>query len=171
MNVNDTVMLPTPGTHVSLIPKGYHTLTPYLMIEGAAKAISFYSGVFGATERMRMPGPNGMVMHAELTIGDSVLMLADEMPQMGAKSPETVGGSPVAILIYVPDVDGCVSKSRRGGRQGNAASAEPILRGSDRDHRRPFRPYLDRCDACGGCVPDEMRRRMANFQPCSPGAA
>jgi len=87
------------------VPDGYHTATPYLVVDGAAKAIEFYAGVFGATERMRMPGPGGKVGHAEIRIGDSVIMLADEHPEMDARSPTHFGGSPISIMIYVEDVD------------------------------------------------------------------
>src|SRR5512140_1811642 len=105
----------TTSTHVNPVPKGYHSITPYLIIKGAAKAIDFYKAVFGATERMRMPGPNGMIAHAELNLGDSVVMLADEMPAMGFRSPETIGGSPVGILVYVKDVDDCAAKAVAAG--------------------------------------------------------
>jgi PhnB protein len=90
---------------VKPIPEGYHTVTPYLIIRGAAKAIDFYKKAFGATELFRMAQPDGRIGHAELKIGDSPIMLADEHPQMGAKSPEAFGGSPVSILLYVEDVD------------------------------------------------------------------
>lgn len=89
------------------IPKGYNAITPYLIIRGAAKAIEYYKKVFGATEIMRMPGPNGTVGHAELKIGDSNIMLADENPSMGQghASAATIGASPVSIYLYIPDVD------------------------------------------------------------------
>jgi len=87
------------------IPEGYHTATPHLIIKGAADAIEFYKKAFGATEIMRFPAPGGKVGHAEIKIGDSPIMLADEFPEMGYKSPQTLGGSPVSIMIYVEDVD------------------------------------------------------------------
>ena len=93
---------------VKPIPDGYHTVTPYLIVKGAARAIDFYKQAFGATEIMRVPGPNNTVMHAELKIGDSVIMLADEQgTPAGAeyRSPQSVGGSPVSLMIYVPEVD------------------------------------------------------------------
>jgi PhnB protein len=86
------------------IPAGYHSVTPYLIVSGAAKAIDFYKKAFGATELFRMEH-EGRVGHAEIKIGDSPIMLADEAPEMGAKSPQTIGGSPVSILLYVEDVD------------------------------------------------------------------
>jgi PhnB protein len=90
---------------VSFTPAGYHTATPYLIIKGAADAIEFYKKVFGATEIMRMPGPGGAVMHAEIKIGDSIIMLGDEMPEMGFRGPQSLGGSPVGLCLYFPDVD------------------------------------------------------------------
>jgi PhnB protein len=90
---------------VKPIPEGYHTATPYLIVVGAAKAIEFYKQAFGATELMRFPGPGGTIMHAEIKIGDSPIMLADEMPEMDARSPQSYGGSPVGIMLYMPDVD------------------------------------------------------------------
>jgi PhnB protein len=90
---------------VSPIPKGYHTATPYLIVAGAAAAIEFYKKAFGATELMRFPGPGGKLMHAEIKVGDSPIMLADEMPEMDVKGPKAYGGTAVGIMLYVPDVD------------------------------------------------------------------
>jgi PhnB protein len=90
---------------VKPIPEGYHTVTPYLVIKNAAAAIDFYKKAFGATELFRMAGPDGKIGHAELKIGDSPIMLADEHPQMGYVGPATLGGTPVSILLYVEDVD------------------------------------------------------------------
>ena len=87
------------------IPKGYHTVTPSLFVAGAAKAIEFYKKAFGAEEVMRFPAPDGTIMHAELRIGDSTIMLGDEMPDQGGKSPRAYGGSPVSFFIYREDVD------------------------------------------------------------------
>ena len=88
------------------IPDGYHSVTPYLTVRGAAQAIDFYKRAFGAQERERMPGPDGKsVMHAELRIGDSVVMLSDEFPGMGARSPQSLGGTHGYLFLYVEDVD------------------------------------------------------------------
>lgn len=87
------------------IPEGYHTATPYLIIGGAAAAIEFYKKAFGATELFRFPAPDGKIGHAEIKIGDSPIMLADEYPEMGYKGPQSLGGSPVSLMIYVEDVD------------------------------------------------------------------
>ena len=93
------------------IPKGYNTVTPYLVIKGAAQAIEYYKKVFGATVVVRMDGPNGTVGHAELKIGDSIIMLADENPAMGNKSASTIGATPVSLYVYLPNVDEVVEKA------------------------------------------------------------
>jgi len=95
---------PTRTTKAKPIPAGYHTATPYLIITNAAKAIEFYQEVFGATELDRLSTPDGKVGHAEIQIGDSRIMLADESPEWDARSPKTIGGSPVSIMLYVEDV-------------------------------------------------------------------
>jgi PhnB protein len=90
---------------VNPIPDGYPRVTPYLSVDGASAAIDFYRTVFGATERMRMPAPGGKIGHAELQIGNSVIMLSDEYPDMGVRGPKAVGGTPVTVHVYVEDVD------------------------------------------------------------------
>ena len=107
---------------VSPIPDGYSSVTPYLIISGAKVAIEFYKTVFGATERLCLPGPDGRVAHAELEIGDSVIMLADECPERGAKSPQTYGGSPVSIHLYVNNSDQVYAKALAAG----AKSIRPV---------------------------------------------
>ncbi len=100
---------------VKPIPDGYPQITPYLCVDGAAAAIDFYSTVFGATERMRMPAPDGKIGHAELQIGDSVIMLSDEHPEMNMRSPKTIGATPVTLSVYVEDVDGVVERAVGAG--------------------------------------------------------
>src|SRR5882672_6563950 len=90
---------------VKAIPDGSHTITPNITVRDAANALAFYQKAFGAEELMRMPGPGGKIMHAEVKIGDSRLMIADEMPEMGNKSPRAYGGSPVNFYVYVNNVD------------------------------------------------------------------
>jgi PhnB protein len=90
---------------VKPIPEGYHTATPYLIIEGAADAIEFYKRAFGATELFRFPAPDGKIGHAEIKIGDSPIMLADAYADMGYHGPKSLGGSPVSLMLYVEDVD------------------------------------------------------------------
>jgi len=100
---------------VKPIPDGFHAITPYLIIKGAAKAIDYYKQVFGAIEIMRMPDPSGKVGHAELKIGDSPFMLADEHPEMGYLGPEARGGTPVSLMLYVPDVDATFNRAVTAG--------------------------------------------------------
>lgn len=87
------------------IPAGYHTVTPSLVVAGAAKAIEFYKKALGAEEIMRFPGPDGSLMHAEIKVGDSVLMLGDEMPEQGGRSPKSYGGTPVSFFVYRDNVE------------------------------------------------------------------
>jgi PhnB protein len=102
---------------VSYIPKDYNSVTPYLIVKGAAQAIEYYKKVFGATELYRMNGPDGKVGHAEIKIGDSHIMLADENPSMGQghTSAATIGGSPVSLYVYLPDVDRVVERAKTEG--------------------------------------------------------
>lgn len=100
---------------VKPIPDGYHTATPYLLIRSAAAAIEFYKKVFNATEMLRMTQPDGRVGHAEIRIGDSVIMMADEFPEMGARSPQHFGGTPVSILLYFDDVDAVFRRAIAAG--------------------------------------------------------
>jgi PhnB protein len=93
----------TPSTNP--IPEGYHTITPTLVVREGAKALEFYQRAFGAKEKGRMLGPDGTIMHAEFRIGNSIIMLNDEMPEMGSKSPKAYGGSPVKFYVYVENVD------------------------------------------------------------------
>jgi len=99
------------------IPDGYHTVTPYLMVRRGAKAIEFYVRAFGAVERDRMQDPTGKIRHAEITIGNSCVMLADEHPEIGAVGPETIGGSAVSLHLYVDDVDAVVGRAVAAGGQ------------------------------------------------------
>ena len=103
-------------THtVRPIPEGYHAVTPYLFIKGAAQALDFYKKAFGAKELMRMAQPDGRVGHAEIQIGDSHVMMADEFPEMGARSPKTIGGSAVMLHLYVEDVDAVFQQAVAAG--------------------------------------------------------
>ncbi len=104
------------SANVKAIPDAYRAATPYLICKGAAEAIEFYKKAFGATEMFRLGPPGGKIGHAEIRIGkDAIVMLADESPEMGAKSPQSLGGSPVAIYIYVEDVDGFTARAEAAG--------------------------------------------------------
>lgn len=100
---------------VKPIPDGYHTATPYLIVKDGAQAIDFYKKALGATEMFRMDAPSGKIGHAEIRIGNSVIMLADEVPGMEHKSPKTLGGTPVSIMLYVEDVDSQFEKAVSAG--------------------------------------------------------
>jgi PhnB protein len=99
----------------SPIPKGFRTVTPYLVVRGAGSAIDFYKKAFGAKELLRMPGPDGRIAHAEIQIGDSRVMLGDEFPEQGASAPPTVGGSPVHVFLYLKDVDRVFAQATAAG--------------------------------------------------------
>jgi PhnB protein len=97
------------------IPDGYHTVTPYLVVRGAEKAITFYQTAFGAEELVRMPSPDGKLMHAEIRIGDSVVMMADEFPEMGSKSPDALGGTSSGLMIYSDNVQQLWDRAVKAG--------------------------------------------------------
>lgn len=102
-------------TDVLPIPEGYPQVIPYLSVEGAEEAIDFYVEVLGAVETVRMAGPGGKIGHAELTIGASVLMLAESVPEMGGTTPKVLGGSPVTVMVYVEDVDAVFARALASG--------------------------------------------------------
>ncbi len=100
------------------IPKGHHSVTPSIMVAGAARAIDFYKKALGAEELSRFPGPDGSIMHAEIRIGDSPIMLGDEMPEQGAKGPKAYGGTPVSLFVYLDNVDAAWKRAiDAGGKQ------------------------------------------------------
>lgn len=101
--------------NVKPVPDGYHTATPYLTVRGAAEAIDFYQRAFDAQELFRMPGPNGKIMHAEITVGDSHIMLADESAASGSQAPPALGGTPCSIFLYVEDVDKTFKQAVKAG--------------------------------------------------------
>ncbi len=103
------------ANNVSPIPAGYHTATPYLTLSDCARAIDFYKRAFGATEVMRMEAPGGKIGHAELRIGDSMVMLADEFPGAGNKAPQTLGGTTSGVFLYVTDVDAAYKRAVDAG--------------------------------------------------------
>ena len=100
---------------VKPIPEGYHSVTPYLIVRGGAAAIEFYKKAFGAVELFLFPSPDGKIGHAEIKIGDSPIMLADEYPDMGYNGPQSLGGSPVSLMIYVEDVDTVFNQAVEAG--------------------------------------------------------
>ena len=111
------------ASKVKAIPEGHRTVTPYLAIRGAAKALEFYKRAFGATELYKLMMPDGRVGHAEMRLGDSLIMLADEFPEYGAKAPATLGGSPVNLHLYVDDVDAVFQRAVAAG----AVERQPVM--------------------------------------------
>jgi PhnB protein len=146
---------------VNPIPEGYHSLTPYLLVHDAARAIDFYKSVFGATERMRMPAPGGRISHAELLIGDSTVMLADENAEMGALSPKTVGGSPVMLMVYVEDVDDVFGRAVAAGGRATRAVADQFYGDRTGGFDDPFGHKWYVATHIEDVSPEELARRAA----------
>ena len=143
------------------IPDGYHTATPYLIIKDAASAIEFYKKAFGATELLRMAGPDGKVMHAEIKIGDSPIMIADEFPEMGARSPQSLGGSPVSILLYVEDVDALFSQAIAAGAKVLMPVKDQFYGDRSGGVTDPFGHVWYIATHKEDLTPDEIRQRAA----------
>jgi len=146
---------------VKPVPDGYHNVTPYLVIKGAAAAIDFYKKAFGATEIMRMPQPDGRVGHAELKFGDSHIMLADEFPEIDAVSPKTLGNSPVGLLLYVDDVDATFAKAVSLGATVNKPLADQFYGDRNGTVVDPFGHKWTIATHKEDVSPEEMERRMA----------
>ncbi|MFF9864685.1 VOC family protein [Streptomyces sp. NPDC013953] len=144
---------------VQPIPEGYPRVTPYLCVDGAAAAIDFYVAVLGAEERMRMPAPDGRIGHAELALGNSVIMLADEFPDMEFRSPKAVGGTPITLHVYVADVDAVFAKALAQG----ARELSPVKNEFYGDRTGQFEdPYGHRWNIAShieDVPPDEMEKR------------
>ena len=143
---------------VKPIPDGYHSVTPYLVVRGAAQAIEFYKKAFGATELMRFPGPNGSVAHAEIKIGDSPIMLADEGPEH--KSPQSVGESPVGLMIYVQDVDKIFSQAVSAGAKSTRAVQDQFYGDRSGNLTDPFGHKWTIATHKEDVSATEMQRRM-----------
>jgi PhnB protein len=146
---------------VKSVPDGYHTLTPYLVIRDAAKAIEFYEKAFGAKETFRMPGPGGKIMHAELQIGDSMLMLAEEMPEYGAKSPQALGGSPVNVFLYVEDADKVFNQAVAAGATVTMPLADQFWGDRYGKLADPFGHQWSVATHKEDVAPEEMAKRAA----------
>ena len=143
------------------IPEGYHNITPYLIIKGAAKAIDFYKQAFGATEIMRMPQPDGRIGHAELKFGDSFVMLADEFPEMQIVGPKTLGNSSVGLLLYVNDVDKTVEQAVALGAMIKKPIADQFYGDRTGTIIDPFGHKWTLALHIEDVTPEEMKRRMA----------
>jgi PhnB protein len=148
---------------VKPIPEGYPRVTPYLYVDGATQAIDFYRSILGAQERMSMPGPDGKIGHAELTIGDSVIMLADEFPDMGALGPKSVGGSPVTIQVYVEDVDATFDKALKAGASTLRPVEDKFYGDRGGEFEDPFGHRWSVATHVEDVSPEEMQQRMGQM--------
>jgi PhnB protein len=145
------------------IPDGFHSVTPYLIIKGAAAAIDFYKRAFGATELMRMPSPDGRIGHAEIKIGDSAIMLADEHPQMGYRSPQTLGGSAVSMMVYVDRVDDVFKKAVEMGAKELQPVQDQFYGDRSGTLQDPFGHTWTVATHMEDIPPEEMRKRAEKF--------
>ena len=148
---------------VKAIPEGFEGATPYLSIKGAADAIEFYKKAFGATETMRMAGPDGRIGHAEIKIGKANIMLADEHPEIGFLSPRTLGGSPVAIHIYVEDVDGLAGRAEAAGAKVRRAVADQFYGDRSGQFEDPFGHIWNFATHKEDVSREEMQKRAAAY--------
>jgi PhnB protein len=149
--------------NVKPIPEGYHSVTPYLVVKGAAKAIDFYKKAFGAKELFRMEGPGGTVAHAELEIGDSRIMLADESPQMGYTGPEPGSRTSVGLMIYVNDVDKTAAQAIAAGIKTEREVQDQFYGDRSGNFVDPFGHRWTIATHKEDVSKEEMDRRMASM--------
>lgn len=154
---------------VSYIPKGYNSVTPYLIVKDAARAIDYYKKVFGATETVRMNGPEGKIGHAELKIGNSHIMLAEENPSMGPghTSAATVGGSPVSLYVYLPDVDSAVERATAEGGKVLKPVEDQFYGDRSGFIQDPFGHLWGIATHVEDVSEEEMKERMKKFRPAA----
>lgn len=148
---------------VKAIPDGYHSVTPYLICKGAADAIEYYKQAFGATELMRMPMPGGKLGHAEIRIGDSAVMLADEFPEMDVRGPQSLGGTSVNLLIYVEDVDTAFPRAIQAGGKELRPLADQFYGDRSGTLEDPFGHKWTIATHKEDVPPEEMARRHEEF--------
>ena len=146
---------------VDPIPPNYPRVSPYLSVEGAADAIRFYCDVLGATERGRMDGPDGKVGHAELSLGDAVIMLSDSMADMGAPSPRSLGGSPVTLMVYVEDADAVFENAISAGAKEIRPVEDQFYGDRSGQFEDPWGHHWNVATHVEDVPPDEMERRAA----------
>lgn len=144
-------------------PAGFHTLTPYFAVHDAAAAIEFYKKAFNAQENTRMDGPGGSIMHAEIQIGDSVLMLGDEAPEMGSSSPKTIGDTPAGLMLYVEDVDTAFAHAVESGCEVEMPPADMFWGDRFAKLRDPFGHKWSLATHIEDVNDEEMAKRIAAF--------
>lgn len=152
---------------VSFIPTGYHSVTPYLYIDGAAQAIEFYKKAFGATEVTRMPGAQGKIGHAELLIGDSHIMLADESEQMKAYSPKHYGGVSISLVVYVENVDAVFARAVDAGATIERPLADQFYGDRTGGVEDPFGHHWYLATHIKDVSPEEMKQAMNSMAGAS----
>ena len=145
---------------VQPIPSGYHSVTPYLVVNNAARAIEFYQRAFDAKEIMRMDGPPGKISHAELKIGDSIIMISDEMPGTGARAPQSLGGTTVAIFLYFEDVDKVFKQATSAGAKVDMPLADQFWGDRFGKLTDPFGHSWSLATHKEDVAPEEMKKRM-----------
>jgi len=143
------------------IPDDYPRVMPYLIVDGAGAAIDFYCSVLGATERVRMPGPDGRVGHAELQLGDSIIMLADENAQMDVRGPRAIGGTPVSLHVYVEDSDAVFERAVQAGARALRAVEDRFYGDRSGQFEDPFGHRWDVSTHVEDVPPEEMSKRAA----------
>ncbi|MEU6832989.1 VOC family protein [Nocardia beijingensis] len=146
---------------VKPVPEGYPVVSPGLAIDGAAAAIDFYKNILGATERMRMPGPEGKIAHCELMFGDSVVMLGDSAPDMDFLDPKTIGGTPVNLYVYVEDADAAFAAALAAGAKELTPMTDQFYGDRSGAFEDPWGHRWTVATHVEDVPPDEMDRRMA----------
>ena len=151
------------ATKAQAIPKGYHTVTPSLVVAGAVKAIDFYKKAFGAEEKSRYAGPDGRIMHAEIKIGDSVVTMSDEMPEHGSKGPQSFGGTPVSFFIYQDNVDAAWKRAVDAGGKPIMPLADQFWGDRSGCIEDPFGHHWWLSQRIKDLTPDELRKAADEF--------
>jgi PhnB protein len=149
--------------NVNPIPQGYHTVTPSLVVRGAEQALDFYRKAFNAEETLRMPGPDGKIIHAEFRIGNSVMMLGEEMPEMGGKSPASLGGSPVSFFIYLENVDEAWQRAINAGAKQVMPLADMFWGDRAGCVDDPFGHHWWLAQHVADLTPEEIKRGQEEF--------
>jgi PhnB protein len=155
---------------VKPIPDGYHSVQPYLAVDDAAKAIDWYKQAFGATERFRMDGPGGTIGHAELQIGDSVVMLSDPFPQASTKPPKELGGTSSSVMLYVEDVDATVKQAVDNGATVTMEISDQFWGDRFGSITDPFGHSWSIATHVEDVSPEEMEKRSAEFMSAMAGS-
>jgi len=150
---------PAAKKKVAPVPSGYHDVTPYIVCRGASDAIAFYKKAFGAKEKYRMAGPDGRVMHAEILIGRSTIMLGDEMPEMGATSPQTINGTASGLFLYLPNVDKAFAKAVAAGARAEQPPTDMFWGDRYAKLADPFGHKWSMATHIEDLTPKEMARR------------